>query len=75
MTIDRSKMLEDAEEFEKLVSEIMAAFPDMERHTAERVVIHAGHKRLEKLFAAYIAARGENSAQLKGLVDRILKKK
>jgi hypothetical protein len=45
----------------------------VERDTAERVVIHSGHKRIEQLFAEYIKARGDNSGQLKGLLDKILK--
>jgi hypothetical protein len=70
---ERNRLLRDAEEFEQLVQLLIDEIPGMDRGTAERVVIHSGHKRIEQLFAAYIKARGENSAQLKGLVDKILK--
>jgi predicted Zn-dependent protease with MMP-like domain len=73
MNTDRDRLLRDAEEFEELVRMLIDEVPGMDRDTAERVVIHSGHKRIEHLFAEYIKARGENSAQLKGLVDKILK--
>lgn len=80
MTIDRSKMLQDAEEFERLVAEILAAFPDMKRETAERLIIHTGHKELERILLdtngrlkRYIKARADNAKQLGGLTDPIAK--
>jgi hemerythrin superfamily protein len=68
---DRERLLRDADEFEELVA--MLIEHGVERDTAERVVIHSGHKRIEQLFAEYIKARGDNSGQLKGLLDKILK--
>jgi hypothetical protein len=73
MSIDRERLSQDADDFHQLVAMILEDHPGMDEETAERIVIHAGHRRIEQLFAAYIHARGENSAQLKGLVDKILK--
>jgi hypothetical protein len=73
MSIDRETLAQDADDFDRLVEMILEDRPGTDQETAERMVIHAGHRRIEQLFAAYIHARGENSAQLKGLVDKILK--
>lgn len=74
VNMDKDRLLQDADEFRQIVEWLMKE-ANLDRETAERVVIHSGHKRIEQLFAEYIKARGENSAQLKGLVDKILKGK
>ena len=69
---DRERLLKDADDFNELVQWLMEV-KGIEKESAERIVIHSGHKRIEQLFAAYIKARGQNSSQLSGLVDKILK--
>jgi hemerythrin superfamily protein len=71
--IDLDRLLQDADDFQRLV-ELLMKEKGMDQATAQRTVIHSGHKRLEFILTEYIKASGENSSQYKGLLDKILKK-
>jgi hypothetical protein len=81
MAVERGKMIQNAEEFQRLVKEVLAEFPEMDPTTAERIVIHAGHKNIEQIvmdlfdvLVAYVDARGQNSAQLNGMIKSIVER-
>jgi hypothetical protein len=71
--IDLDRLLHDADDFEQFVQFLMKE-KGLDRLTAQNIVIHSGHKRLEFILTEYIKAAGDNSAQYKGLLDKILKK-
>jgi hypothetical protein len=71
--IDHDRLLRDADDFEQFVQFLMNE-KGVDRATAQNIVIHSGHKRLEFILTEYIKAAGQNSSQYKGLLDNILKK-
>ena len=75
MSDDTNGILQSAEEFQRLVAKLRKEYPDMDKDTAERIVIRHGQKVITSLINALIDVDDQNSAHRKGLLDKIRKGK